>query len=78
MKYAMQRRAISKLLGIIKNIEDILVRFKPLAPERRDRRKDDEEASYWDRWGIDGFEKLINNDFYYVDKTMFIADLLQN
>lgn len=28
--------------------------------------------------GIDGFEKIRTNDFYYVDKTMFIAKLLQN
>ena len=28
--------------------------------------------------GIDGFEKLRTNDFYYVDKTGFIADLLQD
>lgn len=28
--------------------------------------------------GIDGFEKIRSNDFYYVDKTMFIAELLQN
>lgn len=28
--------------------------------------------------GIDGFEKIRTNDFYYVDKTMFIADLLHN
>lgn len=28
--------------------------------------------------GIDGFEKIRMNDFYYVDKTMFIADLLHN
>ena len=28
--------------------------------------------------GIDGFEKIRKNDFYYVDKTMFIAELLQN
>lgn len=28
--------------------------------------------------GIDGFEKIRTNDFYYVDKTMFIAELLQN
>lgn len=28
--------------------------------------------------GIDGFEKVRTNDFYYVDKTMFIADLLNN
>ncbi|MDO4260601.1 MAG: AAA family ATPase [Eubacteriales bacterium] len=28
--------------------------------------------------GIDGFEKIRANDFYYVDKTMFIAELLQN
>lgn len=27
--------------------------------------------------GIDGFEKIRNNDFYYVDKTMFIAELLE-
>ena len=28
--------------------------------------------------GIDGFEKIRTNDFYFVDKTMFIAELLQN
>lgn len=28
--------------------------------------------------GMDGFEKIRTNDFYYVDKTMFIAELLQN
>lgn len=28
--------------------------------------------------GIDGFEKIRLNNFYYVDKTMFIAELLQN
>ena len=28
--------------------------------------------------GIDSFEKLRTNDFYYVDKTGFIADLLQD
>jgi hypothetical protein len=28
--------------------------------------------------GIDGFEKIIRNDFYYVDKTGFITDLLNN
>lgn len=28
--------------------------------------------------GIDGFEKLRTNDFYYADKTMFIKELLQN
>jgi hypothetical protein len=28
--------------------------------------------------GIDRFEKIIENDFYYVDKTMFIAELLNN
>lgn len=28
--------------------------------------------------GIDGFEKLRMNDFYYADKTMFIKELLQN
>ena len=28
--------------------------------------------------GIDGFEKLRTNDFYYVDKTEFIADLLRD
>ena len=28
--------------------------------------------------GIDGFEKLRTNDFYYVDKTLFIKELLQN
>ena len=28
--------------------------------------------------GIDGFEKLRTNDFYYADKTMFIKELLEN
>ena len=28
--------------------------------------------------GIDGFEKIRRNDFYYADKTMFIKELLQN
>ena len=28
--------------------------------------------------GIDGFEKIRTNDFYYADKTMFIAELLHN
>ncbi len=28
--------------------------------------------------GLDGFEKIRTNDFYYVDKTMFIAELLHN
>ena len=28
--------------------------------------------------GIDNFEKLIQEDFYYVDKTDMIADLLKN
>ena len=28
--------------------------------------------------GIDGFEKIRTNDFYYADKTMFISDLLHN
>ena len=28
--------------------------------------------------GIDGFEKIRTNDFYYVDKTMFMKELLQN
>ena len=28
--------------------------------------------------GIDVFEKIRTNDFYYADKTMFIAELLQN
>lgn len=28
--------------------------------------------------GVDDFEKLIKQDFYYVDKTMMIAELLQN
>ena len=27
---------------------------------------------------IDGFEKIRTNDFYYVDKIMFIKELLQN
>lgn len=28
--------------------------------------------------GIENFEKFITQDFYYVDKTMFIAELLYN
>lgn len=28
--------------------------------------------------GVDGFEKIRTQDFYYVDKTMFIAELLEN
>lgn len=28
--------------------------------------------------GLDGFEKMRTNDFYYVDKTLFIKELLQN
>ena len=28
--------------------------------------------------GVDIFDKLIRQDFYYVDKTGFIADLLRN
>ena len=28
--------------------------------------------------GIDGFEKIRTNDFYYADKTMFIKEMLQN
>lgn len=28
--------------------------------------------------GLDGFEKIRTNDFYYVDKTLFIKELLQN
>ena len=28
--------------------------------------------------GLDNFEKIILNDFYFVDKTMFIKDLLNN
>ena len=28
--------------------------------------------------GIDGFEKIRTNDFYYADKSMFIKELLQN
>lgn len=28
--------------------------------------------------GIDGFEKIITNNFYYANKTMFIAELLNN
>ncbi len=28
--------------------------------------------------GIDGFEKIRTNDFYYADKTLFIAELLYN
>ena len=28
--------------------------------------------------GIDGFEKIRTNDFYYADKTLFIKELLLN
>ncbi len=28
--------------------------------------------------GIDGFEKIRTNDFYYANKTLFIKELLQN
>ena len=28
--------------------------------------------------GLDSFEKMRTNDFYYVDKTLFIKELLQN
>ena len=28
--------------------------------------------------GIDGFEKIRTQGFYYVDKTIFIAELLEN
>ena len=28
--------------------------------------------------GVDDFEKLIREDFYYADKTEMIADLLRN
>ena len=28
--------------------------------------------------GVDGFEKIRTQDFYYVDKTMFISELLEN
>lgn len=28
--------------------------------------------------GVDGFEKIITNDFYYIDKTGFITELLHN
>ncbi len=28
--------------------------------------------------GIDGFEKIRTDGFYYVDKTMFIKELLEN
>ena len=28
--------------------------------------------------GLDNFEKIILDDFYFVDKTMFIKDLLNN
>ena len=28
--------------------------------------------------GVDGFEKSITNDFYYIDKTGFITELLHN
>lgn len=28
--------------------------------------------------GVEGFEKIVTNDFYFVDKTMFISELLHN
>ena len=28
--------------------------------------------------GVDGFEKIRTQGFYYVDKTMFISELLEN
>ena len=28
--------------------------------------------------GIESFEEFLNEGFYYIDKTMFIADLLRN
>ena len=28
--------------------------------------------------GLEDFEKLITRGYYYIDKTMFIADLLHN
>ena len=28
--------------------------------------------------GIESFEEFLNEGFYYIDKTMFIADLLHN
>ena len=28
--------------------------------------------------GLDSFEKMRTNDFYYVDKTLFIKELLEN
>ena len=28
--------------------------------------------------GVDNFEKIIRQEFYYVDKTRMIADLLRN
>lgn len=28
--------------------------------------------------GVDGFEKVITNDFYFIDKTELIRDLLHN
>lgn len=28
--------------------------------------------------GIDGFKKVITNDFYFIDKTELIRDLLHN
>ena len=28
--------------------------------------------------GLDSFEKIRTNDFYYVDKTLFIKELLEN
>src|SRR5699024_10963765 len=46
------------------------------------------ECTHWERSvgrmkkkfpiGIDGFKKIRTNDFYYADKTMFIAELLHN
>jgi hypothetical protein len=28
--------------------------------------------------GVEGFEKIVTNDFYFVDKTLFISELLHN
>ena len=54
----------------------------------RNLRGSELECTHWERSvgrmrkklpiGIDGFEKIRTNDFYYADKTMFISELLHN
>ena len=37
--------------------------------------------AYWMKWiplpiGVDSFEKIIRNHYYYIDKTLYIKELL--